>query len=163
MLLTTELEMVDSPMAMCVLRPSNTWSVVELCVIVASLMVTMFFAVAQDAELLNESREGASSSIIQLQPVTVKAPMSKFSISITSLVMALPVSVTSPAVMSVKVPGWIRCIEISPAVMVSRTAFVLEGPLPVCEVPPGTTIISAVPKSASMRIMLSIAKILTSA
>ena len=89
-------------------------------------------------------------SMLHPQPATVKEPMSKFSMSITSLTMDEPLIEMSPAVMSVNVPGWIRCMVMSPAVMVSRTAFELEGPFPVWEYPPGMSHRSAVPKSTSV-------------
>ena len=94
-------------------------------------METTFSADELEQTLLNDSMVGASMIMFHPQPATVKAPMSKFAIEMVSVTIDEPVSETSPAEMSVKVPGCMRCMVMSPAVMVSNTASELDGPLPV--------------------------------
>ena len=153
-------EMVDWPTVMRELRASMTSVVKEPWLKTPLSMVTVFFEVEHEAEDLKASRDGASKIMVQPQPVTPKEPMSKSAMSSVSEVMALPVMVTSPAVMSVKVPGCMRAMVRSPEVTPSRTASELEAPLPVCEVPPGRNARSLSPRSTSMRITDSIASMM---
>ena len=155
--LTPVLVMLVSPTAMWELRPSKTWSELEPWVMSASAMVIEFLAEELEHVLLNESMVASCISMAQPQPAMVKLSMSKFVISTTSLTMEEPLIETSSAVMSAKVPGWIRCMVMSPAVMVSKTASEPDGPLPVCDQPPGISHKSADPKSTSVMLMLPMA------
>ena len=118
---------------------------------------TVFLAEELEQLLLNDSIDGLSMEMDQPQPDTVMASTSQLSIFKASVVMADPLIEMSSAVMSVKVPGCIRCMVMSPAVTVSRTAFELEAPLPVCDHPPGMSHRSALPRSTSVMMTLPMA------
>ena len=126
---------------------------------VASLIETLFLADELEQLLLNDSRVGVSKIMFHPQPDTVMASTSQLSISTVSETIEEPLIDTSSAVMSVKVPGCMRCMVMSPAVTVSNTASELDGPFPVCDQPPGMSQRLALPKSTSVIWMLPMALI----
>ena len=157
--LTDELVMVDSPTEMNEFLPSMTWSLLEPCWKSALAMVAVFFEVELEQELLNDSKVGSSMVMVQPQPAMVKEPMSKLSIDKRLFTIALAVIEMSPAVMSVNSLGWDRWMVMSPAVTVFNTESSPDGPLPVCDQPPGMIHKSAEPKSTSIIFKLLMALI----
>ena len=116
----------------------------------ASAMEIVFFAEELEQVLLNDSMEASFIIMLHPHPAMVNESMSKLSIWTTSVTIEEPLIEMSSAVMSENVPGWIRCMVMSPAVIVSNTASELDGPLPVWDHPPGMSHRSAVPRSTSV-------------
>ena len=157
--LTDELVIVDSPTEMNEFLPSMTWSLLEPCWKSALAMVAVFLEDELEQELLNDSKEGLSMTMVHPQPAIVKEPMSKLSIANRLFTIALAVMEMSSAVMSVNSLGCDRWMVISPAVTVLITESEPDGPFPVCDHPPGMIHKSAEPKSTSIIFRLLMALI----